>query len=128
MVNNLELLDCAVDERGIVTLIQQPGRQFVSPFGGVEKVLSVTPYEHAHPLGAGGFEAFQFLLRIEVRADRAFGFITVGRKFACGLDSDGNAYPRTGALHALQGLLAGSWLPIQAKPSGRAAGHEDFRE
>jgi hypothetical protein len=38
------------------------------------------------------------------------------------------ATPRTGTLYALQGLLSGPWLPIQAQPSCRAADYQDFRE
>jgi hypothetical protein len=42
--------------------------------------------------------------------------------------TEDNAGPRTGALHALQGLLAGPWLSLQAEPSGGAAAYQDFGE
>ena len=42
--------------------------------------------------------------------------------------AEGDAHPRTGALHALQGLLAGPGLSLQAQPSGGAAADQDFGE
>ena len=42
--------------------------------------------------------------------------------------TEDNADPRTGALHALQGLLAGARISVQAKPSSRTADDEDFGE
>jgi hypothetical protein len=39
-----------------------------------------------------------------------------------------HADPRTRTVHALQGLLAGPRLPLQAEPSGGAASAEDFRQ
>lgn len=42
--------------------------------------------------------------------------------------SEGDAHPRTGTLHALQGLLAGPGLSLQAQSSRRAADNEDFGE
>lgn len=39
-----------------------------------------------------------------------------------------HADPRTGALHALQGLLGGARLSVQAQSSGGASAHEDFGE
>ena len=39
-----------------------------------------------------------------------------------------NANPRARAVHALQGLLAGPGLCLQAEPSGRAARDQDHRE
>ena len=42
--------------------------------------------------------------------------------------TEGNADPRAGALHAVQGLLAGARLSVQAEPSCRAALHQDFGE
>jgi hypothetical protein len=38
--------------------------------------------------------------------------------------TENNADPRTGALHALQGLLTASRTAVQAQPSGRAAADE----
>src|SRR3954453_23200336 len=70
VVNNADLLDDAVDERGIVTFFQQPNGQIVSPFIRVEIRLAMAPCEDAHPLRAGRAEALDFLLRIEVRAPR----------------------------------------------------------
>jgi hypothetical protein len=35
--------------------------------------------------------------------------------------TEDNPHPRIGALYALQGLLAGSWLSLQAQPPRRAA-------
>jgi hypothetical protein len=35
-------------------------------------------------------------------------------------------HPRIGALHTLQGLFAGSRVPIKAQPFGRAADNEDI--
>jgi hypothetical protein len=42
--------------------------------------------------------------------------------------AQGNPHPRTGALHALQGLLAGSRRALQAQPFGRSAGNENLRQ
>ena len=42
--------------------------------------------------------------------------------------TEGNADPRTGAIHAVQGLLRSARLSLQAQPSGGAATHEDFGE
>jgi hypothetical protein len=39
-----------------------------------------------------------------------------------------DADPRTGAIHALQGLLTGPALSLQAQPSGRAAADKDIGE
>ena len=38
------------------------------------------------------------------------------------------AYPRVGAVHALQGLLAGAGLCVQEEPLGCPAATEDFSE
>src|ERR1700746_3226303 len=40
--------------------------------------------------------------------------------------AEDDADPRSGTLHALQGLLAGARLSVQAQSSGRATGNEDF--
>jgi hypothetical protein len=40
--------------------------------------------------------------------------------------AEGDAHPRTGAVHALQGLLAGSRLSVQAEPSCGAPTHKEF--
>src|SRR4030081_106674 len=40
--------------------------------------------------------------------------------------AEGEANSRTGKLYAVEGLLAGPRLPIQAKPLGGAAADEDF--
>ena len=40
--------------------------------------------------------------------------------------TEGHAHPRARAIHAMPGLFAGSRLSLQAQPSGRAAGNEDF--
>ncbi len=42
--------------------------------------------------------------------------------------TEGNAGPRTRTLHALQGLLGGSRLSLQAEPSGCAAHDQDHGE
>src|SRR3954452_6673268 len=70
VVNNADLLDDAVDERGIVTFFQQPNGQIVSPFIRVEIRLAMASCEDAHPLRARSAEALDFLLRIEVCAHR----------------------------------------------------------
>src|SRR4051812_4165766 len=40
--------------------------------------------------------------------------------------AEGDADPRAGALHEMQGLLAASRSPVQTQPFGRAAADEDF--
>ena len=42
--------------------------------------------------------------------------------------AEDDADPRAGTVHALQGLLGGARLSLQAQPSGRVADHEDFGE
>jgi hypothetical protein len=42
--------------------------------------------------------------------------------------SEGDAHPRIGTLYALQGLLAGSRLPVQAQPPRGTSTDQDFRE
>jgi hypothetical protein len=41
--------------------------------------------------------------------------------------AEDNPDPRAGTLHALQGLLAGARLSVQAQPSSGAAADQDFR-
>jgi hypothetical protein len=40
--------------------------------------------------------------------------------------AQGNAHPRTGTLHALQGLFTGTTVSLQAQPSGGASAYQDF--
>jgi hypothetical protein len=44
----------------------------------------------------------------------------------CRPSTEDDAHPRTGTLHAMQGLLAGSGLSVQAQPSGGAASDENM--
>src|SRR5687768_18094984 len=50
VVNNRDLLQCLVNEPGIVTLLQQISGQFVSPLGGGQVLLTVTADQHPRPL------------------------------------------------------------------------------
>src|SRR6516164_7637218 len=43
-----------------------------------------------------------------------------------GAAPEDDADPRAGALHALQGLLRGAGLSVQAEPSGCAPAHQNF--
>ena len=42
--------------------------------------------------------------------------------------TEDNAYPRAGAVHALQALLTATGATVQAQPSGRTAADENFRQ
>src|SRR5258705_2698491 len=42
--------------------------------------------------------------------------------------TEDNAYPRAGAVHALQALLTATGATVQAQPSGRAATEQDHGE
>src|SRR5258707_1269176 len=42
--------------------------------------------------------------------------------------TEGDAGPRAGAIHALQGMLRSPGLSLQAEPSGRAAHHQGHGE
>jgi hypothetical protein len=46
----------------------------------------------------------------------------------CGPQTEDNSDPRAGAVHAVQGLLAGAGLCVQEEPLGCSEAPEDFSE
>src|SRR5688572_557306 len=69
VVYNGGLLDHALDERGIVTLVEQVRGQFPSRFVRGEVFLAVTPYQQTLTLLEEGDEVFPLLLEADVVLD-----------------------------------------------------------